>query len=330
MKKLLIATISGMIEKEDVKDLESFSEEYQDNLSKIVSGGTLGENMVSVLNAVDNRTDKNKMKTGAQVSRSALAQWKGALLENCLAMFIAQLGNVDKVEITGSSLDAFGKFVKSDVTAHLDDLTIGFQAKNYKWKKDPLTGNIKLPNDLTLHGGGSFESFLQRIESLKNQQIAGELKQISKSLRSDNYYYHLINEAVNKTNFKSSAPAQEFLQIVQSLAAAWFGAQLLTDTQQGAAGQNVDFLIVSNIGFIPMSVLLRSLYEQAINISTTISSKANIDEENIYQQKINSPYTSEGLYSHQVQNIGYYAGQEVYGGITVGAIKLQVILNNLI
>lgn len=311
------------------KDLEGFSEEYQDNLSKIVSGGTLGENMVSVLNAIDNRTAQNKMKTGAQVSRSALAQWKGALLENCLAMFIAQLGNVDKVEITGSSLDTFGKFVKSDVTAHLDDLTIGFQAKNYKWEKDPLTGNIKLPNDLTLHGGGSFESFLQRIESLKNQQIAGELKQISKSLRSDNYYYHLINEAVNKTNFKSSAPAQEFLQIVQSLAAAWFGAQLLTDTQQGTAGQNVDFLIVSNIGFIPMSVLLRSLYEQAINISTTISSKANIDEENIYQQKISSPYTSEGLYSHQVQNIGYYAGQEVYGGITVGAIKLQIVLNNL-
>ena len=92
ISKVNKAKIEQSIEDAFNKDLEGFSQEYQDNLSKIVSSGTLGENMVSVLNAIDNRTAQNKMKTGAQVSRSALAQWKGALLENCLAMFIAQLG----------------------------------------------------------------------------------------------------------------------------------------------------------------------------------------------------------------------------------------------
>lgn len=310
-------------------DFKQFSQEYQDNLHKIVNGGTLGAGMASVIKAVENRNKTNKMRTGAEISKAALGHWKGELLERCLAMFLAQIGKVSKVELTATDLDAFGRFMKSDVVAKLEDLEIGFQAKNYKWKKDPLTGEITFPNDLSLHSGGSFETFVKRIEALKNQQIAGELQTISKNLRSDNYYYHLINEAVNKTNFSKSEPAQEFLEVVKGLAAAWFGTQLVVDNQFGIAGKNVDFLIISNIGFLPMSVVLRSLYEQGSKLKVSISSTAKINQNEYYERKINAPYTTESPYNSFVKNIGYYAGQEVYVGIKVGAIRLQIVLNNL-
>lgn len=310
-------------------DFEKFSEEYQNNLYKIVNSGTLGAEMASVIKSVENRTNQNKMRTGAEVSKATLGHWKGELLERCLAMFLAQLGKVDKVQLTGTDLDSFNRFVKSDVTAKIGDLEIGFQTKNYKWKKDPLTNNVTLPNDLTLHSGGSFETFVTRIEALKNQQIAGDLQIISKKLRSNNYYYHLINEAVNKTNFSKSEPAQEFLQVVKGLAAAWFGTQLVVDNQFGIAGQNVDFLIISNIGFLPMSVVLKSLYNESANLKVSISSKTKINQDEYYERKINAPYTTESPYNSYVQHIGYYAGQEVYTGIVVGAIRLQIVLNNL-
>lgn len=316
--------VEKVIEKAFDDALKGQSEEYQANLQKVLHNGGLGKEMVSTLQKISNRDKKGKMKTAGQIAAGAFSQWKGSLLEQCLAMFISQLVGVQGVEVTGSSLDSFGKYIKSDVTAFTETMTIGFSAKNYKMKQ--VGKSWELTRKLTLHSGGSFESFLNRLESLRNADLDTELALIGKTFRSDNYYYHLINEAVQKSTFDSSEPAQDFMTTIKELAAAWFGAQLVTDTKEGNGGQMVDFLVVGNKGFIPMSALLLALQEQSTTISTNISSKASIDEDSIYEEKINSPYTSEGLYSNHVRNIGFYSGQEVYSGIKVSEIKLNLIL----
>ena len=311
------------------RELDKLSEEYKNNLNKMTNKGALSKEMIDSFRKVNNRTDNNKMKTAAQIARSSLGHWKGELLEQCLGMFISQLSKVKGVEITGSNLDEFGKFIKSDVTAFTDNMTIGLSAKNYQIDKTDKS-NLRLKQDLILHGGGSFASFLNRIESLKGEDLTQYTQNIAQSFRTNNYYYNLINEAARKTTFKSSKPATDFIETVKGLAAAWFGTQLVTNTQEKIEGQNVDFLVVSNVGFIPMSSLLIALREQTANLKVNLSSKGNIDEESIYRQKVTSPYTTEGLYSKKVQQIGFYAGQEIYSGIRVGAIKLNLILQQLI
>lgn len=307
------------------KELEKMSNEYNNNLAKILNKGTLSQNIVEPLKKISNRKENRQFKTGYEYSKSALSQWKGNLLEQTLGMFISQLSKVKNVKITGSDLDELNKFIKSDVTAFTDNLSIGFSAKNYKLTVDKKSGEVKLNRSLTLHNGGSFDSFLQRIDSLKSKDLDNYLKQISSSFKSDNYYYNLINEAIKKDSFSSSQPAEDFMNTIKSLAAAWFGTQLITNTGEGLAGQNVDFLIISNKGFIPISTLLVALREQSASLNVNIKSTTNLNEEEIYMKKINSPYTA-GFYGQQVRNIGYYAGQEVYRGITVSEIKINFLL----
>lgn len=311
------------------KSLQNLSKEYQDNLSKILNNKGIGKEMILTLEKISNRDKNNKLKNAQQITSGAFSQWKGSLLEQCIALFVSQLNHIKGVEVTGSSLDSFGKFIKSDVTAFTENMTIGFSAKNYKMRQNKK-GEWELDKSLSLHSKGSFENFLNRIESLKNTDLDKYLSNIGKTFRSDNYYYNLINEAVQKTSFQSSKPAEDFLLTVKELAAAWFGTQLTTNTKDENNGQMVDFFIIGNKGFIPMSVLLIALQEESAKINATITSTANIDEDSIYEKKIESPYTSEGLYSSYVQNIGFYAGQEVYSGIKISEIKLNLILKNFI
>lgn len=323
------ARLENSIQNAFDEEFNKLSDEYKSNLSKMLGGGAISKTMIDDFRKVSNRTNNNKMKTASQVAASTLGKWKGDLLEQCVGMFLSQLNKVKNVTVTGSNLDEFNKFIKSDVTVYTDSISIGFSAKNYKMGKTK-TGEFKLSRDLQLHGGGSFESLLTRIESLKNEDLNQYIGPIATGFRSDNFYFNLVNEAVKKDTFKSSQPAIDFIDTVKALASAWFGSQLLTNTQEGVSGQNVDFLVISNKRLIPISTLLIALREQsAANIKVNISSTAKIDEEEIYQQKRSSPYTSEGLYNRQVQNIGFYAGQEVYNGIKVGAIKLSLLLQEL-
>ena len=323
--------IEDSIEDSFNKAIKEMTEDYQKNLNKITGQG-LSKEVVSDLKKISNRENNNKMKNAMKIASGAFSQWRGDLHEQTIAMFLAKLNKVKGVEVTGSNLDSLSKFIKSDVTAFTDTMSIGFTAKNYKIIEDK-NGNAKLKYKLNLHGGGkegnSFESFMERLESLKNTDLNSYIADIVGGFRSNNFYYNLINEAVQTSSFKTSQPALDFINTVKSLAAAWFGTQLVAETKEGLAGQNVDFLIVGKRELIPISSLLIALREKTLDLTVSISSNAKIDEDSIYEQKIESPYTSEGLYSSHVQNIGFYAGQEVYSGIKISSIKLDLVLNQL-
>ena len=328
MSKSKKRTIEKRIESRFQDALDNLTDDYKKNFSKITNNGTFSKDAVNILKEVDNRKADGKMKSAKQYAASALGQWKGHLLEQCLGMCAAQIGKVKNVEITGGNLDSLNKFIKSDITFHTEEMNIGISAKNYIVDEDKA-GNLSTRYSMVLHGGSggtSFESFLERINSLKSDNFQGSLNTITKRLKTDNYYYNLINEAANKITFKSSQPAQDFVNIVKGLAAAWFGTQLLTDTKKGNKGQNVDFFVVGKYGFIPMSKMLNGLMNYTVHLSVNINSTADIDTDNIYLRKIKAQH-GPMLYSGDEVFIGRDAGKEVYKGIKVSPIKLRMILN---
>lgn len=340
-----VENVDNLVEKVGTyfeKEINTMSKDYVNNLNKIKSNGAINGNdllsnstvretakmLSGTLDSYTNISKNGEFKTAEEFARGAFRGLKGKMLEQCVAIFFAQLGKVKGVKVTGSNLDAFGKDIKSDDTVYTENYSIGITAKNYGTKTNSQ-GQISLKKELNLHSGGSFETFLNRLESFKNPELQGSLNTINKRFRSDNYYYNLINEAANKTSFKSSDPAQDFVSTVKDLAAAWFGSQLVTNTQEQVAGQNVDFLIVSNIGFIPMSSVLKALREETANLNVTIDSKSNIDLDDLYEKKINAKH-GRYTYSGEEVTIGAEAGKEVYNNIKIGAIRLHLILNKII
>lgn len=310
--------------------LQGLSQDYQKNLEKLNNRGTISKEVVSSFRNIDNRTQENKIKKAGQMARTALGQWKGSLGEAAVGLFASQLNNIKGVEVTGGNIDELGKFIKSDVTTYTDSLDIGFSVKNYKIQADKETGNKFLPHDITLHSGGSFDTLLKRLQSLHGGEVQQEVDEIVRGLSSDNYYYNLINEAIETADFSSSDPAQDFIDTIKGLAAAWFGTQLVVNSKEGLAGQNVDFFVISNYGVIPMSSLLKGLKTQAASLKVNIKSTASIDEEEFYESKISEYYNpNEGYYNQSVLNIGFYGGQEIYSGIQISEIKLSLILSKI-
>lgn len=310
------------------ENVSQLSEDYQKALNKISTEGGLSYESAQVLSNTTNKRNKTRYKTGKEFASATFSQWKGRMGEAIVGMFASQLNKIKGVEVTGSNLDEFSKFVKSDVTAYSEDMSIGFTVKNYKLVLDK-NGQVKLDDSISLHGGGNFESYLQRLESLKSENFQSDINNIVNSLESDNYYYNLINEAVNKTTFLSSKPAEEFLQLTKELAAAWIGTEFVTDTIQGGPGQNIDFLVINRFGVIPISTVLKEIKRGSSNINVSMKSKAEIDMENLYENKINRPWAPTGAYSNSVLNVGHYAGREVYQGITIGEIKLSLLLSQI-
>ena len=322
--------IANSIEKNFDSALESLSKDYSSNINKLVNGGIISKEMVDSFRGVSNRDKDNKLRKAGQMARSSLAEWKGKLGEIVVGLFASQLNGIKGVEVTGGSIDELGKFIKTDVTSYTDEMSIGFSVKNYATKVNKETGDKYLPRDITLHSGGNFETFLNRLKSLNAGDLQSDVNNIVDVLGSDNYYYSLINEAAHKTTFQSSDPAQDFISTIKGMAAAWFGTQLVINAKEGISGQNVDFFVLSNYGVIPMSVLLEGLKTEVASIKVGISSTASLDEEEIYEKKISQPYNpQQGFYSNAVLNIGHYAGEEVYTGIKVSEIKLSLILSKL-
>lgn len=323
-KDVLVKSLQNILD----KNTEQLTKDYQKNLDKIRTEGGLSYDSAQILANTKNKRTKTQYKTGGEFAASVFSQWKGRMGEAIVGMFASQLNNIKGVEVTGSNLDEFGKFIKSDVTTYSEDISIGFTVKNYKLKLD-ANGQVQLDRPITLHGGGNFESYLQRLESLKSENFQGDINNIVDSLKSDNYYYNLINEAVNKTTFLSSKPAEEFLQLTKELAAAWIGTEFITDTIQGGPGQNIDFLVISRFGVIPISTILKEIKKGSSTINVSMKSTAEIDMENLYEDKINRPWAPTGAYSNSVLNVGHYAGREVYQGITIGEIKLSLLLSQI-
>lgn len=322
--------IEHQIEQKFQKSLDGFTDEYKTNLNKILDNKGLSAEMLPLIKNISIFKD-GELRTANSFAYASLGQWKGDLLEQCLAMCIAQLGKVKNVKVTGSDLDQFDKFIKSDVTVSTENMNIGLSAKNYKTIIDNK-GNIIFDNDLALHGGSTgtyFENFLQRMESLKNDDFQGNINTITKRLRTDNYYYNLINEAAQKFSFKSSDPATDFIAIVKGLAAAWFGTQLITDTKEGNRGQNVDFFVVGKYGFIPMSSILQGLMNESASLSVNVNSTTNLNMDNIYDEKVQAEH-GKRMYSGEEVGIGIDAGSQVYDKIKVSPIKLKMILNQFI
>ena len=320
--------IENSIENSFNNALNNMTKDYQQNLSKIFNNGTLSQNMIEPLKKISNKQDNGRYKQAQSIASQSFSQWKGNMLEHCVGMLFSQIGKVKNVKITGSNLDQFGKYIKSDTTVFTDEINIGISAKNYKIETN-AKGEKFLKNNLTLHSGGSFESFLERLESLRNEELQSNLNTITKRFRTDNYYYNLINEAANKVSFKNSNPAEDFMNIIKDLASAWFGTQLVTNTEAKTSGQNVDFLAVSNLGLIPMSILLKALREQTAGINVNISSTANINEEQVYQNKLLAPHGNRSYTGGEVQ-VGAEAGREMYKGIKVSPIRLRLILSQFI
>ena len=322
--------IADSIEKSFDDALNGLTSDYRNNIEKLVNGGIISKEIVDTFRGADNRDKNNKLKKAGQMARGSLAEWKGKLGEITVGLFASQLNNIKGVEVTGGNIDDLGKFIKTDVTSYTDEMSIGFSVKNYATKIRKKDGERYLPRDITLHSGGNFETFLNRLKTLNAGDLQGDINKIVNTIGSDNYYYSLINEAAKKATFQSSDPAQDFINIVKGMAAAWFGTQLIFNTREGITGQNVDFFVISNYGVIPMSVLLEGLKTEVASIKTSISSTSSIDEEEIYKKKISQPYNpQEGFYNNSVLNIGHYAGEEVYTGIKVSEIKLSLILSKL-
>lgn len=331
----------GRVGKVFENDLNKLNKTYVKNLNKVITDGVITKEeltnnstvketakmMAGTLSSFTNIKKDGDFKTAREFAKGAFSGLKGKMLEQCIAMFFAQLKKVKGVEVTGANLDIFGKDIKADDTVYTKNYNIGLSAKNYGTELNSK-GQITLKRKLSLHSGGSFESFLKRLESFKSNDFQSELNTINKRFRTDNYYYNLINEAANKTSFKESDPAQDFISVVKDLAAAWFGSQLITDTKEQTAGQNVDFLVVNSIGIIPMSALLKALREQTASINVGINSKTNVDLEDLYEKKINAKH-GKYTYSGEEVTIGAEAGEEVYRDIEVGAIKLHLILNKI-
>lgn len=322
--------------------LNSMSKTYAKNLKKVDYDGTISKEEImnnstiktaaqalsGTLRNFTNRSKSGEFKTAQEFASGAFRGLKGKMLEQCVAMFLAQLKNVKGVKVTGSNLDTFGKEIKADNTAITENYQIGLTVKNYATNTNSK-GEISLKKEINLHSRGSFETFLKRLESFKNESLQSNLNTVAKRFRTDNYYYNLINEAANKTSFKSSNPAQDFINTVKDLAAGWFGSQLITDTKEQSGGQNVDFLVINNIGVIPMSSLLKALREESANINVNLTSKTNVDLEDLYEKKINSKH-GKYTYSGEEVVLGAKAGKDVYGDIEVGAIRLHLILNKII
>ena len=305
--------------------LGNLTTEYKNNLKKIIDNQGLSAEMLPIVKDL-NIFKEEKLRTAGSFAKAAIGRWKGNLLEQCLAMCVAQLGKVQNVKVTGSNLDQFDKSIKSDVTFKVDDLNIGLSAKNYMMIKDGKD-NFVFKYDLALHGGKdgtSFENFLERLESLKNDDFQNSIDTITKRFKTNNYYYNLINEAASKFSFKKSAPAEDFIAIVKGLAAAWFGTQLVTDTKEGSRGQSVDFLVIGKKGFVPMSVILRALQKETSGLKVNILSKTEIDEEKIYKQKIEALHGPR-MYTGKELDIGIETGELIYEGIKVSPIKLNKI-----
>lgn len=321
------------------KDLNKMSENYVKNLKKIDKGGLISGDelknnsevkqiakmMANNLSGYTNKRKDGEFKTAQEVASAAFRGMKGKMLEQCIGMFFAQLKKVKGIKVTGTDLDIFGKDIKSDTIVYTKNYSIGITAKNYATELNSK-GQLALKKEINLHSGGSFDTFIKRLESFKNGDFQSDLGTITKRLTSDNYYYNLINEAANKVSFKSSDPAQDFLNIVKDLAAAWFGTQFVTDTKEQAAGQNVDFLALNDLGLIPMSVLLRALREESSNINVSIESKTDIDLEDLYEKKVNAKH-GKYTYSGEEVTLGSKAGEEVYKDIEMKAIRLHLILN---
>lgn len=322
--------IEQRIENKFQKSLDGFTDQYKENLNKILNNKGLSAEMLPLIQNIS-IFKENELRDAKSFARASFGQWKGALLEQCLAMCVAQLGKVKNTKVTGSDLDQFDKFIKSDVTVTTSNMDIGLSAKNYKTIIDNK-GNVVFDNDLALHGGNSgtyFENFLQRMESLKSDDFQGNINTITKRLRTDNYYYNLINEAAKKFSFKTSDPAMDFVAIVKGLAAAWFGTQLVTNTKEGNKGQNVDFFVVGKYGFIPMSSILQGLMDESASLSVNINSTASLNMDNIYDEKVQAEH-GRRMYSGEEVGIGIEAGSQVYDKIKVSPIKLKMILNQFI
>ena len=75
--------------------------------------------------------------------------------------------------------------------------------------------------------------------------------------------------------------------------------------------------------------MLKALREQTAGINVNISSTANINEEQVYQNKLLAPHGNRSYTGGEVQ-VGAEAGREMYKGIKVSPIRLRLILSQFI
>ncbi len=308
--------------------------DYSQNFDKIlVSANTGGTQLSAVrsdlLSVFNSFTDDKELEYQElyKLSEQAFAQWKNQATVHALSHLLTQFDNVKNVKVL-KNFSTSGKGAKSHLTVHLENgKDFNFSAVN---RKAASPGHLAF----TLQGGGNgtnFNTFVNRLRDLRsvtgNSVITNTVNEIADGLTTDNFYYNLVNEALHKTTFKKSEPVVEFLNIVKSLAAAWFGVQLVNDIT--TANDNVDFFLIEGIGLLPMSKLLKLIKDEGNKIYVAAVSRADLDEEYYHEAKINAGIAARRpeAYGPEVREVGTEMGQRAYDEIYVNEIKLNLLIS---
>ena len=334
-QKITGEQIKQGLDKAMKEKMKKASIDYQKTYDKIITNSSIGNQSftgvnsgaLQALNSLQDKTELNQEEL-YDLSNHYFASWKHEAMREALGSLLAQFEKVKGVKITNNNYDNYGKKSKSEFTVQLENgKDFGFSLANRKSNNGRLA--------FTLQSGGvngtSFSSFIDRLKDLKSisghRMVNTSLSEIIDGVTTKNFYYNLVNEALHRTTFKKSEPVIEFLGIIKKLSAAWFGTQIVSDTE----AQNVDFFFVEGVGLIPMSKLLKLIKVEGNKIYVGMNSTAEIDEYSYYERKIEAGNAAKRSYAYgpEVRAVGKEMGEKVYSGITIGEIKLNLLLSQV-
>ena len=259
------------------------------------------------------------------------SQWKGDILEQETAIVMQRLvnglkGRRGSVVITGET-KRNGKSIKADDTIIIDNnFTIGISAKNYQLPKNGKQLEI------TLHSAGSLKNFYNLIE---NMQLNGEssvdisaMKSLAKEFQSPYFKYHLINQAAfaGTKKISNTDVGQNMLKFIKYCLPLFMGTQLKIEGDK----VNVDFFNI-NGKLIPASEIMEQVFINASGYGTRINLYSNyqVPWVEMRSKKLGTPLEGIDYYSQEVQQIGGFYGNNLYGQVNVGRIHLRMALAKL-
>lgn len=305
-------------------DTEQDKQKYQ----TLVDG--LGMKVVGMLqqSAQNKKKPRIMSKYIDQVSQQINARLRGDLLEEsisyAISSYLKELQQLPNVTISATSLNKYGKQIKSDVTWEINDtIEVGISAKNYI----PQNGKDVT---VTLHSAGQLENFYKLVEEMNLSGITGRrsIMTLIRTFRSPEFKYHLINQAAQHNNKRiGNIPAGEnLINFIKMFLPLFIGAQFKI---QGDT-INVDFFNIDGY-FIPVSTIIEDVFYggKYTGLKIGLYSNYTVPWMQMTKEKLEAPVNGVDYYSQDTQKVGSIYGHKVYDNIKTGRVHLKVALSNL-
>lgn len=308
--------------------LQAKTEEDKQKYQTLVDG--LGTKIVGMLKQSAQAKKKPRImsKYIAQVSEQITSRFRGDILEESLnyaiATYAKEIKKMPNVSISATDLNDYGKQIKSDVTWQINEkIKIGFSAKNYS-----------MPNGqdvtFTLHSEGFLENFYKLASEMNMSGISGYriIASLIKEFRSDNFRYHLVNQAAMHGNklINSTPAGNNVMSFIKRFLPLFIGAQFKIKGDS----INVDFFNINGY-FVPVSTIIEDAFYggKYTGLKIGLYSNYTVPWMSMLKKKLSYPVENNEYYSDGTEGIGGEQGALVYKNIKTGRVHLKVALSNL-